>query len=722
MCVAWVDPKDGALAVGYPSSEGLMVYQRSGSGPWQLSNLTAEVNARQGLVATPIVRGLAVLTSPASGIAEADRSLVSLIGYNASHQLVRYAQFREGGSLRWAFNNLSTDRFDPQGEETPQWTDRALGYVTPWNGQNVAGLDANREVTAVWTAPALNGVWHATNLSRGYGTPPLAGGPFPYVNWGINLAGVLPSGELGVTWWSAQLEAERRAAGRTDYWAFTNLTEQTGGPLLRPESVTATTAPNWPGNNVYGISEEGRLVAYWWTPDQRATHGREWLVADIGSGIADAEQPVGKLTALALKDDSFVILGVSATGDVLRFYWEPSYGGQWRFENLTRAVTASSATPYARLSALRQAAGMIGLPRNERLESAATNHAQFLNVNNFTGHGEVAGLPGFTGVSPAARVHAVGYRSKFLLENVSSGQESVAASIDDLMTAIYHRLGFLDFRIDQIGVGAVTSGLASYVFNMGNSGLESACNGPDFSGFGSFYLSVCEPNIRVETGVYNAALTAPMAANPALVVWPPDGAADVPPAFFTETPDPLPDYEVSGNPLSVQFNEHFVTTAAVQSFRLFRQADGLEVSATRRMDEGSDPNGQLTAHQFVLFPLDRLAWNTEYRAELHYTRDGIPGSLSWRFRTRDPGVPTYTVTSGDSLRVTAGSPFVAYIPPTALYPSLGGVQWTTPPGVSVDVNFEDSNTLRITVTGAGLVTFRFNGNTSSFAVVSHVLQ
>ena len=47
-------------------------------------------------------------------------------------------------------------------------------------------------------------------------------------------------------------------------------------------------------------------------------------------------RPVGRLSGLALADNGISVFGVSASGEVLRYFWRPD---AWYFENLTLAVT-----------------------------------------------------------------------------------------------------------------------------------------------------------------------------------------------------------------------------------------------------------------------------------------------------------------------------------------------------------------------------------------------
>jgi hypothetical protein len=357
MSDTWVDPKDDLTYVASPSAEGLIVYQRAGDGSWSWTNLTTAL----GGGASAIVAGLTHFVSPDLSrgfdgqlilndagnpifdLPERDRNNVSVAGLNADGDLVLYTQRRDEdyGATYWTYRNITQQDLIPTGQTPPVWEGDLIGYATPWNGQNIAGLDAEGQIIAVWTAPDRNGVWAATNLSASYGTPQLAGGLSVYVNWGINLTGVRPDGSLGVTWWSAQLESERRSADRTDLWAFSDLTADAEGPALKPETVTNYTTPNWASNNIVGVTEFDEVVVYWWTPENGGNYGREWLVQNLTDLLPDADIPVGRMSAIAPRDDTYSLHGVSETGDVLRYFWSAPTG--WTFQNVTDTAQALAA-------------------------------------------------------------------------------------------------------------------------------------------------------------------------------------------------------------------------------------------------------------------------------------------------------------------------------------------------------------------------------------------
>lgn len=430
------------------------------------------------------------------------------------------------------------------------------------------------------------------------------------------------------------------------------------------------------------------------------------------------------------------------------------------------------------LNKLRAQAGMTTLQPQLALTRAAENHAAYLANNRWgdeqplqSAHAEEPGGSFFTGKEAAQRVQHAGYPHDAVLENVSQGYADLQmhSAIDGLMGAIYHRFAFLDFAVDEIGIGAQDG---VQVFELGRSDLRTLCttNTADalftppvycldklvkggfhanlcsqippralyqepwhescsnrvrldagymrefcqqppasalHHGTGRYYMlcggrlkvrkgwfdqlcisppaaaryrqsgryfSICDSDIRVseewyrdqcaqapETALYRESasyqlfcfnkqlkvrpeylqqqLTQMRQLNPELVLWPPDGAVDIPPAFFEEDPDPLPDFSVSGYPLSIQVNPSVWKTASLVSFMLYR-SDGDEwvsVDILPPMNHANDPHGRFSKHQFALFPVSRLQWKSHYKAVAEMKLDGQRRYVEWFFSTRDPG-------------------------------------------------------------------------------------
>lgn len=367
---------------------------------------------------------------------------------------------------------------------------------------------------------------------------------------------------------------------------------------------------------------------------------------------------------------------------------------------------------YDYLNALRVRADMIPFTRNLQLETAAGNHSNYLIVNSsktlrVSGHFENPGDPGFTGNSVSDRTAAAGFLSKLVGENVSNGQDDVFKSIDDLMSAIYHRFGFLSFSHNLMGLGFVKNpdiNYTAYTYNSGNSGLNSLCQGASFSGFGTFSTNVCAQNssFRISLPDKTAAENAIIGQNPMIVRWPQQGDIDVPPAFFEESPDPLPDFSVSGYPISLQFNPMSFSSVSVKSFRLFDDVTGTEITNTRLLDQKTDPNAKFSSLEYALFPLQRLDWKSVYRVEVNYDSNKGPGSLLWKFATRNPGAPIFQY-AGNGAVVNIPSnvtSFFFYVPPEPGFPTIGAISTQFPANLSLTTNFLDSNTLSITMQGS----------------------
>ncbi len=491
-----------------------------------------------------------------------------------------------------------------------------------------------------------------------------------------------------------------------------------------------------------------------------------------------------------------------------------------------------------RVNALRQRAGLASLAPSPVLDRAAGQHAAYLDryrepgktPHGLSAHKQQPGLAGFTGEDPGARAVAAGYPHRDVLENVSMGYADADEAIDGLMSAIYHRLTFLDFDADQLGVAV---GEKSRVFVLGRSDLAKVCAEPPaqaryqtpvdclgqtitrdyylqmcrgiperalfkashpvtcpngvrlqadfmqrvcsdpprearFIGHGRYY-EACDNGTRLdarwfnslcenqpEHAVYRASgsyyeicdeqravhaewLEAQCAnvpdggryqdsgryrrpcaeqtdvrveyldeldqaarlPSPEVVIWPPQGATDVTPAFFIEEPDPLPDLEVAGQPVSLQFNPAKVQTVEVERFELYR-LDGERrhvVSDVRLLDRASDPHQLLGSHEFALFPLQRLAWSTRYLASVTALLDGERRAFEWTFRTRGDDLPMVTVGQAtQSFVIDPGIPFRVYVPPDAQSkPTVLRTRTEFLRGNRVEVEIIDPNTLQVSL-------------------------
>jgi hypothetical protein len=115
-----------------------------------------------------------------------------------------------------------------------------------------------------------------------------------------------------------------------------------------------------------------------------------------------------------------------------------------------------------------------------------------------------------------------------------------------------------------------------------------------------------------------------------VAVWPFDGQAQVPINFFSdyETPDPVPNINEVGYPISVHAN--ITSRVTVQSFSVHPRG-GADL-AVRLLTRSADPETPFSSAAII--PLSRLASGTVYDVSFSGTLDGAPVSRSWSFTTK----------------------------------------------------------------------------------------
>ena len=346
------------------------------------------------------------------------------------------------------------------------------------------------------------------------------------------------------------------------------------------------------------------------------------------------------------------------------------------------------------INELREAVGLIGFSTSSLLEKSAENHANYLIENGETSHYETSNRVGFTGESIGDRAKAIGYKASYVSENLSGGSRDYKHSVDGLFSAIYHRFGFLDFKIDEIGIGIKQNSKhrekTSFVYNMGNHKLNRVCNGKSFLGYGKYIMGACfDREFKIKERDFNKAFASHKTK---IVVYPYDGQTDIPPAFFEETPDPLPNHDVSGFPISISFNEEQFSSLNMISFKLF-DSENEEVTNTLFYDHKSDIHHKFKKFEFALFPLERLEWNSEYSVRVEYFANGIRKEKEWSFITRTFKERLHTVTDENyTFKIKKNISEIFYFKPLDKKDIFGDVEYP----LTVDVTIIDNNTIKLT--------------------------
>ncbi|MBT7892740.1 MAG: CAP domain-containing protein, partial [Deltaproteobacteria bacterium] len=302
---------------------------------------------------------------------------------------------------------------------------------------------------------------------------------------------------------------------------------------------------------------------------------------------------------------------------------------------------------------------------------------------------------------PDDRALYAGYASRDVTENFSAGQKDAQNSIDGLMSAIYHRFAFLDLSKNELGVGIARNqkGL-NFVYNLGNDLLHHFCQFAIFLNDGPFYSSACKHDGKVSAIEFDLRKSEVWKRNPKMIVWPFEGATDIPPVFYEEIPDPLPDYRVSGYPISVQMNPFFFKRVELMKFSLFNEESNQEVIPVRRLTKHLDPNQRFSPFEFALFPLDRLDWNTVYRVEVMFKADGRSIGKTWTFTTVAAHEPMFVIKGrNENLQLESDKLYRIFIPPERKYPYIERLHWESMSEMKTAVTWQDRNTVLVKLSG-----------------------
>lgn len=332
-------------------------------------------------------------------------------------------------------------------------------------------------------------------------------------------------------------------------------------------------------------------------------------------------------------------------------------------QNLIKPTQSPSFTfkenekPLEYLNHIRIMSGMIPFSYNETLAKAAKNHAKYSVAHKHQGHDESEAKSLFTGTSPSQRAFYAGYNSN-VLENISYNK-NIISSIDSLFTAIYHRFGFLNFSVDEVGFAQEDSSeFGASVFLMGNSLLNNMCQKGGEKGYGRFYTQVCkEKSTPISQRSYENAQNF---ANSQIILFPYKDASDVSIYFSGEIPDPMPTCKVTANPVSVQF-EPSDKKITLQNFKIYDDKNS-ELEA-HIITKESDVNGKFSEFEFALFPLNVYDFNAKYRVVFEYLKDGKPKQIQWSFTTESPSNPYFTVSGGENLSLEPDVEYDIYFTP-----------------------------------------------------------
>ena len=248
----------------------------------------------------------------------------------------------------------------------------------------------------------------------------------------------------------------------------------------------------------------------------------------------------------------------------------------------------------------RSQIGLSPLVRNGLIDSAALGHSSYLNLNNTVAHEQVQGKPGFTGVTLGDRLAKAGYVVTSLQGEVIAGAGNTSGFYlaEELVTAIYHRFVIFEPLFKEGGAGAAVNGSGYAYFTTDLAGNSS----------------------------YGPGLPAGQ-----IVAYPFSGQQKVAVSFSSdnESPDPVPNQDVVGYPISVHANYGAVLNVATFSVRQRGSATDLSVRLLR-----SDSDAHTPVSAAAIIPLAPLTAATTYDVSFIGKVNGANLTRNWSFTTR----------------------------------------------------------------------------------------
>ena len=250
--------------------------------------------------------------------------------------------------------------------------------------------------------------------------------------------------------------------------------------------------------------------------------------------------------------------------------------------------------------------GQIGMPvltRNAQIDIAAQRHSEYQRTNNTVTHDQTSGKPGFTGVGLVARLEQAGYtftqNANYAYGEVISATNSTSGAYmaEELITAIYHRFVIFEPRFQEIGTGSATNASGYNYFTT------------DFASNNGYGPGIGRGNV---------------------VTWPAAGQTGVTRNFLSdyEAPDPVPELNEVGYPVSVHADIDSTLTATTFTMRPRGEADVAVKLLTRPLDGISPSSGA------AVVPLAVLRAATTYDVTFAGTLGGAAVNRSWSFTTK----------------------------------------------------------------------------------------
>lgn len=270
------------------------------------------------------------------------------------------------------------------------------------------------------------------------------------------------------------------------------------------------------------------------------------------------------------------------------------------------AQNSAQLTVFQTLNTQRQQCGLPALVENTTLDQAEQAHAVYLGLNGAITDTEVAGNPGFTGVTYVdrevhfgfpANVATIGVSAGFFMNAKLTEAQYGNQIVNEWLGGVYH-IAIAVLPTTNVGIG---------------------WNETTFNGFPEIQATLTTTVFQPVNG-----------SSDSIVTFPCQGTTGVAPSNGGEVPTPP---NVSGNfGVPVAVNSTDSTAKVLMQNGTMTDTNG-NVISLQVLDSTTDPNKILLPFEGRAYPVTPLQPNTTYTVAVTFTVNGKPDSRNFTFTT-----------------------------------------------------------------------------------------
>lgn len=262
----------------------------------------------------------------------------------------------------------------------------------------------------------------------------------------------------------------------------------------------------------------------------------------------------------------------------------------------------------------RKSQGLGLLKQSVNLDAAVEAHNKYGDLNQYYGHTEDSGKPGFTGITPTDRALFANYGAFTVGEfgttlGYLNRQKGAQELFYTLINSVYHRAGLMTQTATDIGISVLEK-------------QNTAGNGQ------TYYNSTLYINYGLKTTQNNA--------SDFMTVYPRDNQTDVILYMNPEAPNPVPELPATieamskgtSSPISLMISESL--NLKVESYKVINASTGQEFPV-RLLTNDSDK--LILPSMMFLIGKQPFSPNTKYLVEFTGTSNGVRFIKNWSFTT-----------------------------------------------------------------------------------------